>query len=162
MLGLLQLCNPVDFSPPGSSICGILQARILAIPFFREPFPSLGIFPTQGLNQGFLHCRCILLLFEPPGKPKIPCTNKIFYFDIHRNLKLKCPALILNMSKFPTWKKNNELVDYYNTNNEGYNFIVFFNIWIIFMKLKNIKNLKTWKIDYLNSFGVISNQQDKV
>ena len=59
-------------------------------------------------------------------------------------------------------KKNNELVDYYNTNNEGYNFIVFFNIWIIFMKLKNIKNLKTWKIDYLNSLGVISNQQDKV
>ena len=25
----LTLCNPVDYSPPGSSVCGILQARIL-------------------------------------------------------------------------------------------------------------------------------------
>ena len=33
------LCNPVDCSPPGSSVHGILQARILewvAIPFSRE------------------------------------------------------------------------------------------------------------------------------
>ena len=39
------LCNPVDCSPPGSSVHGILQARILewvAISFSR------GIFPTQG------------------------------------------------------------------------------------------------------------------
>ena len=42
---------------PGSSVCGILQARILkwvAIPFSR------GIFPTQGLNPSLLHCRQIL------------------------------------------------------------------------------------------------------
>ena len=34
----LILCDPMDCSPPGSSICGILQARILewvAIPFSR-------------------------------------------------------------------------------------------------------------------------------
>ena len=34
----LTLCNPMDCSPPGSSIHGILQARILewvAISFFR-------------------------------------------------------------------------------------------------------------------------------
>ena len=33
------LCDPVDSSPPGSSVHGILQARILewvAISFFRE------------------------------------------------------------------------------------------------------------------------------
>ena len=33
------LCDPMDRSPPGSSVHGILQARILkwvAIPFFRE------------------------------------------------------------------------------------------------------------------------------
>ena len=38
------------------------------------PFPSSGIFPTQGLNSGPLHCRRSLalqadsLLTEPPGK----------------------------------------------------------------------------------------------
>ena len=34
----LTLCNPMDCSPPGSSVCGILQARILewvAVSFFR-------------------------------------------------------------------------------------------------------------------------------
>ena len=53
----LTLCNPVDNSPPGSSVHGILQATILewvTIPFSR------GIFLTQGLNVGLLHCRRIL------------------------------------------------------------------------------------------------------
>ena len=43
----LTLCDPMDYSPPGSSIQGILQARILewvAMPSSR------GIFPTQGSN----------------------------------------------------------------------------------------------------------------
>ena len=41
------LCNPVDCSPPGCSVHGIFQARVLewvAISYSR------GIFPTQGLN----------------------------------------------------------------------------------------------------------------
>ena len=53
----LTLCDPMDCSLPVSSIYGILQPRIveqIAIPFFQ------GIFPTQGLNPGLLHCRQIL------------------------------------------------------------------------------------------------------
>ena len=53
----LTLCNPMDCSPPGFSVHGILQARILewvAIPFSR------GVSPTQGLNPGLPHCRQIL------------------------------------------------------------------------------------------------------
>ena len=45
----LTLCDPVDCSPPGSSVHGILQARIqewVAISF------SSGIFLTQGSNPG--------------------------------------------------------------------------------------------------------------
>ena len=48
------LCNPMNCSPPGSSVHGILQAKILewvAILFSR------GIFLTQGPNPGLLHCR---------------------------------------------------------------------------------------------------------
>ena len=51
------LCNPRNYSPSGSSVHGILQARILewvAISF------SSGFFSTQGLNLGLLHCRQIL------------------------------------------------------------------------------------------------------
>ena len=50
----LTLCDPVDCSPPGSSIYGILQARILE---WVAIFFSRGIFPTQGLNPGLLNCR---------------------------------------------------------------------------------------------------------
>ena len=53
----LTLCDPMDFGPPGSSVHGILQARILkwvAISFSR------GIFLTQGWNSGLLHCRQII------------------------------------------------------------------------------------------------------
>ena len=38
----MQLCSPMDCSPPGSTVHGILQARILkwvAIPFSRGSFP---------------------------------------------------------------------------------------------------------------------------
>jgi len=52
--GNVYPANCMDRSPPGSSAHRILQARILewvAIPFFR------GIFLTQGLNLGLLHCK---------------------------------------------------------------------------------------------------------
>ena len=52
--------------PPGSSVHGILQARILewvAIPFSRE------IFQTQELNLGLLYCRKILYHLSHHGSP---------------------------------------------------------------------------------------------
>ena len=61
------LCNPMDCSPLGSSVHGILQARILewvAIPFFR------GVFHTHGSNLGLLHCRPILYHLSHEGKIK--------------------------------------------------------------------------------------------
>ena len=62
------LCNP---GPPGSSVHGILQARILewvAMPSSR------GIFPTQGLNPRLLHLihwQTGSLPLAPPEKPHI-------------------------------------------------------------------------------------------
>ena len=65
----LTLCNPMDCSPSGASVCGILQAGILewvAMSFSR------GSSRTQGLN---LHLLCLLhwqpgsLPLAPPGKP---------------------------------------------------------------------------------------------
>ena len=53
----LTLWDPMDCSPPVSSIHGILQARILewvAIPFSR------GSSMTQGSNPSLLHCKWIL------------------------------------------------------------------------------------------------------
>ena len=55
----------MNWSLPGSSVHGILQARtlaLLAIPFFR------GSSPTQGSNPGLLHCRQILYHLSPQGR----------------------------------------------------------------------------------------------
>ena len=53
----LTLCDPMDCSPPGSFVCGILQARILewvAIPF------SKGSSQPRHENPGLLHYKQIL------------------------------------------------------------------------------------------------------
>ena len=42
----LNLCDPMDCSPPGSSVHGILQARILE----WLPFPSPGDLPDPGIE----------------------------------------------------------------------------------------------------------------
>ena len=43
----LTLCNPTDWGPPGSSVHGISQARVLD---WVCHFLLQGIFPTQGSN----------------------------------------------------------------------------------------------------------------
>ena len=65
----LTLCDLIDCSPPGSlwdSVHGILQVRIL-----EWGCHSLlqGIFPTQKLNLGLLHCRQILYQLSYQGSP---------------------------------------------------------------------------------------------
>ena len=62
----LTLCNPMGCSPPGSSACGILQARILEwVAVLQE------IFLTQGLNPGLPCCRQILYHLSHQGIPYI-------------------------------------------------------------------------------------------
>ena len=60
------LCDPIDHSPPGSSVRRILQARILewvAISFSRGQLPDPGIEPkSPGLQADSLPS-------EPSGKP---------------------------------------------------------------------------------------------
>ena len=62
------LCDPIDGSPPGSSVPGILQARTLE--WVAISFPR-GIFQTQGSNPGLPFLKADALTSEPPGKPLI-------------------------------------------------------------------------------------------
>ena len=63
----LTLCDSVDCSPPGSSVHGILQARIVE---WVAIAVSRGIFPTQGLNPGLLHYRRMLYRLSYWRSPK--------------------------------------------------------------------------------------------
>ena len=79
------LCDPMDCSPPGSSVHGTLQARILewvAIPFSR------GIFPTQGSSQSLPHHRQILYLLSLQGTPTSVILS--FYYPINNSLYFLC------------------------------------------------------------------------
>ena len=63
----LTLCDPMDCSPPGSSVHGILQVRILEWVARLSP---RGIFPMQRPNSGLPHCRWILYQQSHQGSPR--------------------------------------------------------------------------------------------
>ena len=69
----LTLYDPMDGSPPGSSVCGILQARTLEwVAIFSSRGSSL---PISGWESNPLHLLCLLdwqagsLPLVAPGKP---------------------------------------------------------------------------------------------
>ena len=62
------LCNPMDCSPPGSSVQGDSPGKKTGVGchvLFQ------GIFPTQISNPGLSHCRWILYLLSHKGSPSI-------------------------------------------------------------------------------------------
>ena len=56
--------RPVDSSPPGSSVHGILQARYWS----RLPFPSPGDLPDSGIKPRSPALQADSLPSQPPGK----------------------------------------------------------------------------------------------
>ena len=70
----LTLCDPMDCSPPGSSIHGLLQASGLSCPP-PEDLPNPGIKPRSPTLQ------VDSLPSEPPGKPKNTGTGSLSLFQ---------------------------------------------------------------------------------
>ena len=61
-----NLCNPMDCSPPGSSVHGDSPGKNTGVGCHAL---LQGIFPTLGSNPGLPHCRRIVY-HKPPGKPR--------------------------------------------------------------------------------------------
>ena len=59
------LCNPMDCSPPGSSVHGILQARVLE----WVPCSPPGDLPNPGIKPRAPALAGRFFTTEPPGKP---------------------------------------------------------------------------------------------
>ena len=88
----VTFCDPMDCSPPGCSVLGDSLGKSNGVGYHAL---LQGIFPTQGLNPGLPHCRQILSLSEPPGKPK---NTGMVAYPFSRELpdpgiKLGSPAL---------------------------------------------------------------------
>ena len=67
----LTLCDPMYCSPPGSSVHGIFQARILD----GWPFPSPGDLPDLGIEPASPALARGFFTAEPPGKPPVRHTQ---------------------------------------------------------------------------------------
>ena len=67
-----SLCDPIDCSPPGSSVHGILQARIFSLP---------GDLPNPGIKLGSPALQADSLSSEPPGKPLGGVNKSAFFLD---------------------------------------------------------------------------------
>ena len=62
----LTLCDPMDYSQPGSSIHVDSPGKNTGVGCHAL---LQGIFPTQELNEGLLHCRQILYELSYQGSP---------------------------------------------------------------------------------------------
>ena len=72
----LTLCNPMDGSPPGSSVHGILRNTRVGCHFLLQ-----GIFLTHGSNLSLLNWQADIFTTEPPGKSQVmfldPCKKSL-------------------------------------------------------------------------------------
>ena len=73
----LNLCNPMDYSPPGSSVHGDSPGKDTRVGCHAL---LQGIFSIQGLNPGLQHWGQILYLLSHQGSPSLnlPTTNSPF------------------------------------------------------------------------------------
>ena len=82
------LCNPMDCSPPGSSVHGDSPGNNTGVgchAFLQR------IFPTQGLNPGLLHCRRILDHLSHQGDVRIYSVTHSAFSSVLPG----CPCILL-------------------------------------------------------------------
>ena len=75
------LCDPMDCRPPGSSVHGILQERIL------EPFSSPGDLPKPGIEHGFPTLQADSLPTELPRRPQSVFNWLLFTINCGKSFK---------------------------------------------------------------------------
>ena len=82
----LTLCDPMDCSPPGSSIHGISQARILEWIAISSPgdLPNPGIEPVSPESSAL---PCGFFTTDPPGKHMLVCVY--IYLLIHTHIYIR-------------------------------------------------------------------------
>ena len=70
------LCNPMDYSWPGSCVHVILQSRKVK----WVAIPSFSIFSHPGIKPWSPHCRQILYCLSHQGSPKLSYSTKLIYY----------------------------------------------------------------------------------
>ena len=103
-------CDPMDCSPPGSSVHGILQARILE--WVAIPFSTGSSWP--GIEPGLLHCRQILYcLSHQEGSKQAK--------DLPKSLGLTLLTFVLRTGKVLMFKRPGHNNPIHNKMTQGKN-----------------------------------------
>ena len=77
------LCNTMDQSPPGSSVHGILQARILEWVAMPSSRGSSQPRHQAHVSYHLLHWQVGSLSLAPPGKPSLPLVPPLYIIIIY-------------------------------------------------------------------------------
>ena len=110
---LCHFCDPMDCSPPESSVHGISQARVLE---WLAIFLLQGIFLTQGLNPHLLLGKWVLYHRATWEAPKITCalqlkpSSRLLLANASRQCLLlvpvSVPTSLLALRNFPYFLAN--------------------------------------------------------
>ena len=92
----LTLCDPTECNPPGSSVLGDSPGKNTGVGCHAL---LQGIFPTQGLNPGPLHCRQILYHMSHQGSLRI-----LEWVDYHFSRGSSWPCIAGRLSAEPPRK----------------------------------------------------------
>ena len=108
----LTLCDPTDYSLPGSSVRGILQARILE----WLPFSSPEVLPYPGIEPRSPALQADSLPSEAPGKPQGTQVQILIWEDstCHWATKPMCHNCEPSSSCSATGSHYNEKPTYHN------------------------------------------------
>ena len=95
---VMTLHDPMGYSLAGSSVHGILQARILEL----VAIPSPGDLPNPAIKPGFPTLQTYSLSSKPPGKLPSDCPISTGLFKPHS----KACAVLSSRPTLPTWLPN--------------------------------------------------------
>ena len=95
----LTLCDPMDYSLPGSSIHGILQARS------GLQCPPPGDLPNPGVKHRSSTLQADALPSEPPEKPHLEIRGSFWHLPgwVPGVLALANPTTLALSAKVPEW-----------------------------------------------------------
>ena len=88
----------MDGNLPRSSVCGISWQEYWS----GQPFPSPGVFPTQGLNLGFLHCKQSLFHLSHQRSPRALLLVINMYKSAKQPQDLTASYLLNHYLQFPS------------------------------------------------------------
>ena len=103
------LCDPMDCSPPSSSVHGNSPGKSTGMgccALFQ------GIFPSQGLNPGLLHCRWILYQLSDQGSlDSILKSRDIFPTKVHIVKAMVFPIVMYRCASWTIKKVVRQRID---------------------------------------------------